>query len=128
MSTVTSDRNTGSSTWWTSHSDEVIAELGTDATTGLTAPAAAERLTTYGPNRLAAPPGTPLWKRFVDQFRSVLVGLLALGAAAAAAVGDLKDAIVIASVLVINAILGVVQEARAERSLDALRAMLSATA
>ena len=114
--------------WWTSTPTDVIDRLGADARSGLTAAEAAERLATYGPNRLASPPPTPLWRRFVDQFRSVLVGLLALGALAAALVGDLKDAIVIASVLVINAILGVVQEARAERSLDALRAMLSATA
>ena len=95
--------------WWTSTPTDVIDRLGADARSGLTAAEAAERLATYGPNRLASPPATPLWRRFVDQFRSVLVGLLALGALAAALVGDLKDAIVIASVLVINAILGVVQ-------------------
>ncbi|MFN8051019.1 MAG: cation-transporting P-type ATPase [Acidimicrobiales bacterium] len=118
----------GDPVWWTATGDDVVARLGTDAATGLTSSEVGLRRAEFGANRLAAPPPTPLWRRFVDQFRSLLVGLLALGALAAAAVGDVKDSIVIASVLVINAILGVVQEARAERSLDALRAMLSATA
>ena len=120
------DRATTS--WWTASPDQVLAELGSDAAAGLTVAEAASRAEAYGPNRLATTPPTPMWRRFVDQFRSVLVGLLALGAIAAAAVGDVKDAIVIASVLIINAVLGVIQEARAEKSLDALRAMLSATA
>ena len=114
--------------WWTATAGDVVARLGTDSSTGLSSGEVDERRAEHGPNRLAEPPSVPLWQRFVDQFRSLLIGLLALGALAAAAVGDVKDAIVIASVLVINAVLGVVQEARAERSLDALKAMLSATA
>ena len=112
---------------WATPVDEVVSQLGSTSA-GLSDADAAQRLDRFGPNRLASTPPTPLWKRFIDQFRSVLVAVLAVGAVLAAAVGDLKDAIVIGSVLVINAILGVVQEARAERSLDALKAMLSATA
>mgnify|MGYP000863942170 CR=1 FL=1 len=113
---------------WTLESEVVSEQLGTDRSEGLSSAEVAHRLATFGPNRLAEKPSTPLWRRFIDQFKSVLILLLAIGAVAAAAVGDVKDAIVIASVLVINAILGTVQEARAENSLDALKAMLSATA
>ncbi|NLA37739.1 MAG: cation-transporting P-type ATPase [Actinobacteria bacterium] len=113
---------------WALPPHEVVSQLDTDVSDGLTSAEAIARAAVYGPNRLAEKPAIPIWKRFVEQFRSVLILLLAIGAAAAAAVGDLKDAIVIASVLVINAILGTVQEARAENSLGALKAMLSANA
>jgi len=125
---MTAVQTTPTEPLWTLSTEASLQLLGTVAADGLSSTAATERAEVYGPNELATAPPTPLWKRFVDQFRSVLVGLLALGALAAAAVGDLKDSIVIFSVLFINAVLGVVQEARAEKSLDALKAMLSATA
>ncbi|MEZ5321909.1 MAG: HAD-IC family P-type ATPase [Microthrixaceae bacterium] len=112
---------------WSIGADEVLSAAGTTGAGRSTAQVEA-LLDRHGPNELTAQPPTPLWRRFVDQFRSVLIGLLVLGAAGAAAVGDIKDAIVITVVLVINAMLGVVQESRAERSLDALRSMLTPTA
>jgi Ca2+-transporting ATPase len=113
---------------WVQPVADVVRDHAADPTAGLSAEEAARRLASVGPNRLADAPRTPMWRRFVDQFRSVLVGVLAAGAALAGLVGDLKDTIVIGTVLVINAVLGMVQEFRAERSLDALRAMLAPTA
>ena len=83
----------------------------------------------YGANELAEPASwPPLWLRFADQFRSWLFAILLAAAVLAGAVGDARDAAVIVVVLLINAIIGFLQERRAERSLEALRRMLVATA
>ena len=84
----------------------------------------AERAERYGPNRLAEPPPRPRWKLFLDQFRSGIVFILIVAAVIAGAVGDLKDTVVIAVVLLINAVLGYVQEAKASNALAALEQML----
>ena len=95
---------------------------------GLRGAEAAARLTVYGANELAEPASRPLWLRFADQFRSWLFAILLAAAVLAGAVGDAGDAAVIVVVLLINAIIGFLQERRAERSLEALRRMLVATA
>ncbi|MGW0705880.1 HAD-IC family P-type ATPase [Streptomyces sp. NPDC002643] len=102
--------------------------LDVDPAAGLTAGAAAERAAVHGPNQLAEPARRPEWQKFLDQFRNWLIGILLLAAVVAAAMGDLKDAVVITVVLQINAVLGYLQERRAERSLEALRRMLVPTA
>ncbi|MEU3254151.1 HAD-IC family P-type ATPase [Streptomyces sp. NPDC006997] len=109
-------------------SERVADGLGVDPAAGLSAARAAERAATHGPNRLAEPARRPGWLRFLDQFRNWLIGVLLLAAVVAAALGDLKDAVVITVVVQINAVLGYAQERRAERSLEALRRMLVPTA
>lgn len=89
---------------------------------------AAQRLVQHGPNQLAAPPRRPAWRRFADQFRSVLVLILLAAALLAGAIGDLKDALVIGVVVLFNATLGFVQEHRAEAALAALKSMLAPNA
>ncbi|MEZ5142993.1 MAG: HAD-IC family P-type ATPase [Acidimicrobiales bacterium] len=84
----------------------------------------AERSERYGPNRLAEPPRRPRWLRFVDQFRSTLVAILVGAAVVAALVGDLKDPLIIGVVLFINAVLGYLQEGKAESAMAALERML----
>ncbi|MFM8303201.1 MAG: cation-translocating P-type ATPase, partial [Actinomycetota bacterium] len=101
---------------------------GTDPAHGLSPAEATRRLQAYGPNRLASVPPRPALLRFLDQFRSFLVLILIGAAVLAAAVGDVKDPIVIGIVVLANALLGFFQERRAEKSLDALRSMLADTA
>jgi len=108
--------------------EEVARAYGVDAARGLSAADVATRLERYGPNRLAEPARRPALLRFLDQFRSLLILILMGAALLAGVVGDLKDAIVIGVVLLINATIGFVMENRAERSLEALRTMLSSTA
>ena len=98
----------------------------TDVSVGLSAAEAARRLAEHGPNKLADPPTRPRWRRFVDQFRSLLVGVLAGAAVLAAVLGDLKDAVIVGVVLLINAVLGYVQEGKAEQAMTALKQMLVA--
>jgi Ca2+-transporting ATPase len=114
--------------WHALSPDAAAAELGVDAHFGLSGVDADARLEQHGQNSLAEPERRPAWLLFVDQFRNVLVGVLAGAAVLAGLVGDFKDTIIIAVVLVANAALGFVQEHRAERSLAALRSMLVPTA
>ena len=90
---------------------DVVAErLDVDPSAGLNAASVSERAERFGRNELAEPPRRPAWLRFLSMFNDVLVYILIAAAVISAAVGDLKDPIVIAVVLVINAVLGFVQE------------------
>ena len=95
---------------------------------GLTTAEAEARRRTHGPNRLAEPPARSPLAVFVDQFRNLLVLVLFGAALLAGLVGDLKDVLVITVVLVLNGVLGFLQEYRADRSLAALQSMLTPTA
>jgi Ca2+-transporting ATPase len=103
---------------------EVERLLGVDPGDGLSGAEVERRLQEVGPNQLDEPPRRPGWRRFLDQFNNVLVYILIGAAAVSAAVGDVKDPIVIAIVLLINAILGYVQESKADDALAALKEML----
>jgi Ca2+-transporting ATPase len=107
---------------------EAATRLGVDPDTGLGTAEASRRAAVHGPNQLAEPARRPEWLKFLDQFRNWLIGILLIAAVVAGAIGDIKDAVVITVVLQINAVLGYLQERRAERSLEALRRMLVPTA
>jgi Ca2+-transporting ATPase len=113
---------------WAEPAVAVTAALHVDPAAGLAGPEAERRLAACGPNKLAEPPKRPAWKLFLDQFRNLLVVILLFAAALAGLVGEIKDFVVISVVLLINAVLGFVQEHRAAESLAALRRMLSPTA
>ncbi|OGT73220.1 MAG: ATPase [Gammaproteobacteria bacterium RIFCSPLOWO2_02_FULL_57_10] len=103
--------------------DELVALLHSDQQ-GLTATAAAERLTRHGLNRLPEANPTPAWQRFLRQFRSLFIYVLMASAVVSVALGHHVDAGVILAVILINGIIGFVQEGKAEA---ALRAILSMT-
>ncbi|MGW3104249.1 cation-translocating P-type ATPase [Streptomyces sp. NPDC001100] len=107
---------------------EVADLLGVAPATGLTTDDAQRRTDTWGANELAEPTRRPQWLRLLDQFRNWLIGMLLVAAVVAGIIGDIKDAFVITVVLTVNAVLGYLQERRAERSLEALRQMLVPTA
>ncbi|MBL8449526.1 MAG: cation-translocating P-type ATPase [Dechloromonas sp.] len=114
---------------WHTLSTEAVAEaLATDVKRGLTGAEAARRLALHGTNRLAQKPPRPVWLKFLDQFRSLLVLILLCAAVLAGMIGDLTDAAVIAFVVLLNACLGFLQEHRAEAALAALKNMLAPTA
>ena len=102
----------------------VAAEFDVDPAVGLDQSQVGRRRAEYGPNKLDEAPRRPAWLRFVDQFRNVLVYILVGAAVLSAVVGDLKDPIVIGIVLLINAVLGFVQENKADDALAALKQML----
>ena len=107
---------------------DALARQGGAQASGLSTAEAARRLATHGANRLAETPPRPVWRKFLDQFRSLLVLILLAAAVLAALVGELKDALVIFVVVLLNATLGFVQEHRAENALAALRQMLAPSA
>ncbi|MFA7279430.1 MAG: HAD-IC family P-type ATPase, partial [Sterolibacterium sp.] len=114
--------------WYTLTTEQVATDLGCDPARGLDLGEAAERLARVGPNRLAEKPPRPIWRKFLDQFKSLLVLILLGAAVVAGAIGDWKDAVVIAIVVLLNAALGFFQEHRAESALVALKNMLAPTA
>ena len=107
---------------------EVADLLRVDPATGLTTADVEQRTGEWGTNELAGPARRPQWLRLLDQFRSWLIGILLVAAVVAGIIGDVKDALVIAVVLLVNATIGYLQERRAEHSLEALRLMLVPTA
>jgi len=111
--------------WHAQSAEQVCADLETDLVQGLTPDEATLRLTRHGPNKLAEKKPRPAWLKFVDQFKNVLVMVLLGAVVLAAAIGDLKDAVVILIVVVFNAALGFYQEHRAEATLAALKKMLA---
>jgi P-type Ca2+ transporter type 2C len=120
--------------WATEHA-AVAAELGVDPATGLSRAEAAVRLARCGPNVLAEPPPVPTWRKLLAQFVDPLVGLLLAAVAISLVVWALDgatgvpfEAVVIAVILVANAALGYLQEARAEEAVAALQRLTAATA
>jgi Ca2+-transporting ATPase len=88
---------------------------------GLSAEEALKRLETFGPNELREEAGTSALQVFVNQFRSFLVVILIAAAAISLAVGETTDAVIIAAIVILNGVLGFVQEYRAEQAIEALK-------
>jgi P-type Ca2+ transporter type 2C len=115
--------------------DETLAALGSDAKVGLTNDEARARLERYGKNELAAEKPVPAWKKFLAQFKNPLVILLLAATAISTTLwlleGDTAlpyEAIAILAVVMLNALLGYIQEARAQHAVAALRRMSAARA
>jgi Ca2+-transporting ATPase len=100
---------------------EVIQALDTSPQDGLTAAVAAERIDEHGYNELQEAQRPTLWKMILDQFNNFIVIVLIAAAVVSAALGDPIEAAAIMLIVVLNAILGVVQERRAEEALAALQ-------
>lgn len=103
------------------------AELASPET-GLSQAEAARRLAQFGPNRLPEPPGKRFWRVFVAQFVSPFIALLVAAAGLSVLLGDVTDAGFILLVLVTNALIGSLQEWRADRQTQALRHMVGGQA
>ncbi len=114
--------------WFRMTAGETLSSLDVDARVGLSAAEVARRTELYGSNRLDEVPRRPAWKRFLDQFKDLMIYILIAAGVISALVGDLKDPIVIAIVLLINATLGFIQENKADNALAALEEMLESTA
>src|SRR3990167_4840095 len=113
---------------WHAASIQEVLGLFNSSLKGLDSAEAAKRLIEAGPNRLdAAKKRTPLGL-FFSQFKDFMILLLLFAACVSAFAGDLKDTIAIAAILVLNAVIGFTQEYRAERAMEALRAMAAPNA
>jgi P-type Ca2+ transporter type 2C len=115
--------------------EEIVAGLGSDAWRGLSSEEARARLKRYGPNELEAEKPVPAWRRFLAQFRDTLVILLMIATAVSVGLWVYErdsalpyEGLAIFAIVLLNGILGYVQESRAERAVAALRAMSAAEA
>ncbi len=100
---------------------EQLAELKTDSLCGLSEKEAQERLTTYGHNEIREAIQQSPYAKFFAQFKEVMSVLLIVAGIISALTGDITDTIVIAVVVLLNAIMGFVQEYRAEKTIAALK-------
>ena len=111
---------------------DVLAEVKTDVSQGITAAEAATRLEKYGPNKLKEAEKDPLWKRFFAMMADPMVIMLIIAAVISAVTGmaqgeaDFADVFIIMFVVILNSVLGVVQEYQAENALAALQEMSAA--
>jgi Ca2+-transporting ATPase len=107
--------------WHASERDQVLIDLGTSPEAGLSEAEAERRLAERGPNELTEARGPSTWAMVLDQFNNFIVIVLILAALVSGVLGDLVEAAAIMAIVVLNAVLGVIQEARAEQALAALR-------
>lgn len=100
---------------------EVLRLLRTDPVKGLTASEAAKRLYKWGKNELPTQKGPTIWQMFLGQFKDVMVLVLLAATVISMLLGEYVDALTIIAIVLINAVLGLYQEYRAERSLERLK-------
>ena len=114
--------------WHALSADEVVTRLSTDSVRGLDAGEASTRLQKYGPNRLPEGKRRGPLARFLAQFNNVLVYVLLGAGFTKLMLGLWVDASIIFGVVILNGVLGFIQEGKAEEALDSIRNMLSAEA
>ena len=109
--------------WHTVPPEQVVEQLGSNVDQGLTSDEAKKRLTHYGFNRLTEKPPTSFFRMVINQLNNFIIYLLIAAAVISALLGDEVEAIAILLIVVLNAVLGVIQESRAEKALAALKKM-----
>jgi len=110
--------------WHNKTSDQTLSELETTHS-GLSEADASQRLTTFGLNRLPEPARRNVLIRFFHHFRNILIYVLLGAAVITALLGHVVDTFVIIAVVIINAVIGFLQEGKAEKAMEAIRHMLA---
>lgn len=95
---------------------------------GLTSESVLQKQAEFGKNKLDDVRKKPAWKMFLNQFRDFMILILIAAAIVSGIIGDLTDTIIILVIVILNAILGFVQEYRAEKALEALKKMAALNA
>lgn len=114
--------------WHTLSVDEVAQRLETNPQSGLSAAQVAERMADHGPNALQEKRRRSPWRMLLDQFTEFMILVLIVAAIISGFVGDVGDTIFIIVIVILNAVVGFVQEFRAERAMAALKRMSEASA
>ncbi len=107
--------------------DEVLKELEVNPVTGLTSEEVKVRLEKHGENKLKAKPKKSLISLFLSQLKDMLIYVLLAAAVITVVIGEYVDAIIIILVVVLNAVIGVAQEFKAEKAIEALQQMTTPT-
>ncbi len=111
--------------WHQLQAEEVVRLLDVDLETGLAAEEVKHRQEKFGLNRITARPGIPAWLKFLQQFNQPLVYILLAAILVTALLGEWVDSSVILGVVFLNAIVGFIQEAKAEKAIESLSQMVA---
>ncbi|MER7822434.1 HAD-IC family P-type ATPase [Streptomyces sp. NPDC096097] len=114
--------------WYARSPEEVVAAFDVDPAVGLSAARAAELLAANGPNALPEERRTPAWRRFLAQYRSYMQLVLVAAAIVSLVIQEWTTAILLIALTLLNAIVGLRQEGKAESAMNALKSMMKATA
>ncbi|MER5601479.1 HAD-IC family P-type ATPase [Streptomyces sp. NPDC002265] len=114
--------------WYARSPEEVVRALGVDPAAGLTAARAAELHTAHGPNALPEEARTPAWRRFLGQYRSYMQIVLVVAAVVSLLIKEWTTAVLLFALTLLNAVVGLRQEGKAESAMNALKSMMKATA
>ncbi|WP_397334184.1 cation-translocating P-type ATPase [Paenibacillus macerans] len=109
--------------WHTKSREAVLRELQADPGPGLTGAEAKARLSRYGPNKLKGKPKKSRLSLFLAQLKDMLIYVLMGAAVVTLFVGEYMDAVIILAVVLLNAVIGVIQEQKAEKAIEALQRM-----
>jgi Ca2+-transporting ATPase len=114
--------------WYARSAEQVASALGVDPRAGLPDARAVELLASHGPNALPEEQPDPAWRRFVNEYRSNMQLILIGAAIVSLAVKEWSTAILLIVLTVLNALVGLRQEGKAESAMNALKSMMKATA
>src|SRR3954451_24993323 len=114
--------------WYARSPADITQALGVDPDVGLTSAVAAERLRANGPNALPEERSKPGWLRFLEQYRSYMQIILIAAAIVSAVIQEWGTAVLLVALTVLNAVVGLRQEGKAESAMNALKSMMKATA
>ena len=109
--------------WFSKSQEEVLKEFNVNQSTGLSSEEVKVRLDKYGENKLKGKPKKSLISLFFAQLKDMLIYVLLGAAVITVVIGEYVDAIIILLVVVLNAVIGVVQEYKAEKAIEALQQM-----
>mgnify|MGYP000677874340 FL=1 len=114
--------------WYKKKKEEVASELNTHIDKGITDEEAQKRLEKYGLNELKEEAKQSMLSKIIEQFKDFLIIILIIASIISYAVGEKVDAVVIIAIVIVNAALGIYQEGKAEKSLEALKKMAAPNA
>ncbi len=114
--------------WYRREPDDVVATLGVDPAVGLSSQRAVDLLEKGGPNALPAEQSVPEWRRFVQQYQSYMQLILLGAAIVSLAIKEWSTGVLLIVITLVNAVVGLRQEGKAESAMNALKAMVKATA
>jgi P-type Ca2+ transporter type 2C len=119
---------TASQRWYARSPDEVAGALDVDPASGLSSARAAELLRANGPNALPEEKPKPGWRRFLDQYRSYMQLILVGAAVVSLVIKEWSTGVLLLVLTLLNAVIGLRQEGKAESAMNALKSMMKATA
>src|SRR6185437_7331079 len=114
--------------WYALSPDAVAAALGVDPAAGLGAARAVGLLRDNGPNSLPEEKPQPGWRRFLDQYRSYMQIILIVAALVSLLISEWSTGVLLILLTILNAVVGMRQEGKAESAMNALKSMMKATA